>query len=1122
MLVTTPASNDTVVKDLFIKDNVIKTAAGCYIEYNMNLMTNLKDSSITGPAYTSPTYVKFKKLFPIDSMIKPFRPITSGIKYAILGDLPVKSWGSPKNNTTPLNYRIYIPGKDTSYQYWISEKGQGTGLTPLSITYPKKILVNKIVVKFEVSHDKPATWTVSAKLNSGALETIKTGTSSNIPGFVAGSYNAGVINLYYTGTSWSLNESDLNPNAYKEYTNIQLAFTAAANTGYVAVTEFSPRWVKDISSSVVDFSFTKEASSGSEDVLPVGYVSANSFTLNLNNYNTSTPQIINYSKDDAFVFDASKIYIYKQVEMKPFFKIYHSAGTYGTADATFKSLDKYDILSQGTYFVDNWTMSEFNDVNVVCLDAAKILQETIAPPILCDNYSVIAILRTLLDSIGFTSYKFNLTDSDQSIITPDFWWSDETKTVWSVIQELCRDVQMTAVVDENNILQFYTREYMYTSNNKSVAWNFTQSQKTIGSKVYRPNIIDLNKKLLPVANQVKITWQAVATSNYDKSAAPLWRSNTSVLSASALILDLNATDKSLYNVDTGDVVAGSQKYIWLNPISSSFEQMTTLNSYNGYLVVDNEIIEYDAIQYIYTPLAGGAQQSVDIMSESDIKRYRSLAGPNSLDFQSSKAYRIKTRGAFNTTPAAHSASDSQVASWTAKSTDFKTATAIKAGTSAKKDKFTNNKSLYVLSKDPNDKDIKKYSIAYKKFAGLDTTSTYYAFGTTLFFDSNIDTGNASGGFMFFADDTGLNGYYINIDTTSNAAAYGSKEFKIRKIKNGVIQTLPDSQSASSSSLNGVYDLESYKIDVFVKYTPPQSPASLSKPATVEIKAYINGFQISAVDKYLLSTNGKSPDNLIPAPDKTVTLVCNTGTINFDYIYGIPIAKDYYDQSKLFSVYNGQFSDLITKSLLSEAITGSVNLQTEIPRGGFLEEFGTVARELRYINTKYSSPPQAAYPLYASTSINQLANVIYSKLSTFGAEVYVLNNSGTSIPLDDGASTSFYVLGKTINQTGSSEYTNHELSKYAVQEPVSFASSWIQKESDAIALASWIESVWSKKQEVVNLTVFGNPFLSIGDIIAIDYEYNGLSYNTQKFVITSISHTYSMGLETTISCRTLVS
>ena len=233
-------------------------------------------------------------------------------------------------------------------------------------------------------------------------------------------------------------------------------------------------------------------------------------------------------------------------------------------------------------------MSEFNDLNVVCLDAAKILQETIAPPILCDNYSVIAILRTLLDSIGFTSYKFNLTENDQSIITPDFWWSDETKTVWSVIQELCRDVQMTAVVDENNILQFYTREYMYTSSNKSVAWNFTQSQKTIGSKVYRPNIIDLNKKLLPVANQVKITWQAVATSNYDKSAAPLWRSNASVLSASALILDLNATDKSLYNVDTGDVIAGSQKYIWLNPIASSFEQMTTLNSYNGYLVVDNE------------------------------------------------------------------------------------------------------------------------------------------------------------------------------------------------------------------------------------------------------------------------------------------------------------------------------------------------------------------------------------------------------------------------------------------------------------------------------------------------------------------------------------------------------
>ena len=236
---------------------------------------------------------------------------------------------------------------------------------------------------------------------------------------------------------------------------------------------------------------------------------------------------------------------------------------------------------------------------------------------------------------------------------------------------------------------------------------------------------------------------------------------------------------------------------------------------------------------------------------------------------------------------------------------------------------------------------------------------------------------------------------------------------------------------------------------------------------------------------------------------------------------MPITEEDFKKDKTFAIYDGQFSAAFIATMFGQQISNS-QLQTAAPSTGVLEEFGTVAREIRHVKIQYENPPRPAYPIYASTSTNQLAKVIYSKLQTFNADVYAINNSGTSVPLDDGGTTSFYILGKTINSSGSVSYTTNGPNQYTVVEPAAFSSTWIQKESDAVNLAQWIENVWSNKQSVINLSIFGNPFISVGDIIAIDYPYNNLDYQTQKFIVTNVSHSYNEGLETSISCRTLVS
>jgi hypothetical protein len=627
------------LQDVLKQSTTVKTGVGCLVEYNMNLLTNLDADNITGPSYAVVNGKEaYKKIFPLDTIIKSNRPPFAGVRYAIFGDIVSTDYRDPRTTTYPINYRMYYPGLDTIYKYWVSNVGAGG---TIAITYPKTIIANKIVVKFEISHAVPPTWDVYGTPVGGSEGLLTSGTSSDIPSFSSPT-TAGVLTLYYTGSAWTTNASLHNVSSYVSLTSIKLTFGGVASK-YIGVIEFSPRWVKDISDYVVNLNIDKESSSDSSDIIPVGQITANSLTMQLNNYNTSAMQILAYETADAFAFDPAKTYLYKHIELKPFFKIYHSNGALGT------SPNKYDNVYQGTFYIDSFKINQYNDVNLVALDGAKILQETLCPPVLCENYSVTAIIRRLLDNIGFTNYNFNLTATDKSIISPNYWWADDTKTVWQAIQEVCRDTQMTALFDENNILQFYSREYMYTA--RTVDWEFTSA--TDGTTL--ANVISLEKNELPSANQVKILWKSAVTSNYEQNADVLWKSDTTFLGAAALTADMDST-----NVVDGTPIV----YISLKPlVTTEYENVQSLYSFNGYLAIEEEIVEYDGIEYEYIDLSNNKQIQL-MTTSSDIAKYRGLALPGGENFKPSGKYKIKNRGAFGTIPAPHRAgTDAQTSSW---------------------------------------------------------------------------------------------------------------------------------------------------------------------------------------------------------------------------------------------------------------------------------------------------------------------------------------------------------------------------------------------------------------------------------------------------------------------------
>jgi hypothetical protein len=424
-------------------------------------------------------------------------------------------------------------------------------------------------------------------------------------------------------------------------------------------------------------------------------------------------------------------------------------------------------------------------------------------------------------------------------------------------------------------------------------------------------------------------------------------------------------------------------------------------------------------------------------------------------------------------------------------------------------------------------DSTTYTVSQKAFDSITpslvtsnsyTGISYYAFGTTFFMDDSQENPLQCGGLAFAVGPGGKTGYFIELDTTPDAIYGNSKNINIFKSSQitedgktfGVKIKLKDEYVNNVSTLNAVYGGRAFNIDVKIK-------AYSNK---VEIKIWINGYLITAVDTYgPVSTNRTVANNLIPITNN-VGIFAKKGTCYFDYVYGMSITKEQYEMDTYgINRYTGQFSkDLISMAFGDLTFTGLSN--QAIPSNS-IDEFGTTVRELHYVKLKFEKRP--SMPIRFSTGNNQYASIVAQKLSNYEAEAFVLNNASTPIPLQDGTSASFYIIGNTIDSSGQLENIIETTAKdYVKKEPFIFESKWIQSNEDANALGNWIKDNAINKGSVVDMEIFGNPVVCPGDVISIFYPYQGYAVNnTVKFIVNTVTQSYTgNGLSTNISCRSL--
>lgn len=1085
-------SNST--RDLLKTGSSISTSVGATLEYNLNSM--VEHITATSSAVANPYTNAFKKLFPIDTIYKPFRPLSPGIKYLVHTnnntDTPLNSFERPRDVALGSKPRLYYPGPDTVYKYWLAPKNTNINISleyfsDAAKTIAKLVPANKIVARFETNHDRPTSWTISGVKQDNTTITAS-GTLIN---------SSGEATIYYNGSTWSTTE----PTTYTSTQYLKkISLTAVnSNTGkFIGVIELAPKWVLPIDSDIVSLSINKETTADDNSIVPVGTITANYMSLSLMKPHTTSRSITEYNINNAI--DNTKIYLFKNVSVRPHINI-------GNGITSEKVI-------QGTFYVSSWSLSEFGDASIEATDAAKILQDTLCPQILVQDSPVTSIIKRILDSVGFSTYKINVKKTgslvdDDSIPSLAFWWSDGDKTVWDVLQELCRDIQMNAFVDENNVLNFYSRNFIYDNSVES-KWTFTSEEIKNGSVVdYAPNILSLSSREMFSGNQVRVRYRTAYVATNQESSQPLWTSETSYLGAGALSTDI--TDSSqIFQLEPSTI--------------NSVRPDKVLDQFSGYVLIGGEIIEYDGLWYQYVPASGGAPSRVLIKNQSDIYKYSALSKPGYKNFYPTGEYNIKTRGALTTSKSDHKKSPDSYINKSGESDPNKfnlynitlatpDIAKLKPGVGyitspANSTGTTSTKSF--LSVSNLDRDKKTFDIAVKSFGSVDTSKSYFACGTRMFFDSQLTSPEQVGGIGFCLDQTGKNGYYVIIRTTAFAGL--QKDIMLVRVRDNKLTVLKDSQQTTPKTLSGIYSGSSYNVDVLVK-RESTGPSTFKNTITV----FINGFKITASDSGSDAIGGYVPPMAIT---KNVGLHCGQGVVYFEYVYAKSIDEAEYNKNSLAPVYqyNGVYSDDTVSMLYGDIIYNNGN--TSVDQSGSLVEFGTIAREIRRVKDSYDED-RPAIPIQFRTALNRYATVLDSRLQPFSSEAYVLNNTSSSIILHDNNYTSFYLLGNSIQRSpGVIDYDTDQSDNSNPKESVIFDSSWIQSEEDAKSLAEWIKSNTLNKGSFLDLRVFGNPILSAGDIVSINYPILGMSQNSVKYIITRCSLDYSEGVSTSISCRAI--
>lgn len=1032
-------------------------------EWNHNRYT--KVTTVDNYQYDEKTNGYDLDMYPIETIIEPVRP-TAGLLKARAGEGAVVQGYSD----TVRGYRTYTADPSSKYKYWTGPAQANT--TPYSgggytlpepvrphIIYESPVLTNKIYICIEDSWARPQKWDIQITTNGTTWTTIASDIVTN---------DKGQVILYLQDdTSWS---STLNRNNAINIRGIKLVVNSMNRiNSWFNLVELGARLEKDLSDRIIDFSVGNEL--GDTDfITPMGTISSNSGSITLSNI------------DGIFNYDNV------------------SSPYHGLIDANVKFMIDFGIdvsnwggsgveyIRMATMYSDTWGGNE-EQSSISLKDASKFLQEVKPLPELMENVTIGMAIWRMLDSVGFIDYEYTRSAEVASNQIP-FYWTDDEKTVWDNIQDLCRVTQTAVYFDEHGILQIKTRDSAFNKT-APVSWTFDYAQN--GSKM--PDIVSLDTSSNYEANKVTVKYQKTNLAQ-DAQGRPIseivWQpEETIVLRSSALTTAITKTDMRFW-IDKKDITD------W---------------PYEGMVNVRGELIKYKGKGYRYYPKGGSYTGNID--TDTVFKVIYSSDEKLQIDNELSSSVhgwrnyftgymKVEERGYDSTTAQDHPLIQEV---WLSNGSYF----GLAGGTQ----KLWNGGTKFM----PTDSKLRLQSTGkkatgnhwYTARRGAWTGESPKFIGTRLMFPSNPKGKHTAAGIWVWGNTAQNNMYAIDIKCTKNIDRKTHNEVRVLKRKNGTVTQIGGKGAVVAIDYDRWYD-----VDVVVT-------------STARFTVFINGSPVMNV-----IDNGTD----IPISGRAGLYVRGDCVTDFEYFYMMAdggIQETDLDNSSYLDLIKGgyysnqYYRDFVTRTRVAQKRRGKKTIKyTQWYDQRYFDEFGQQVHEYRPYTITFDKFPVLYSSLYVSNE-SQIVTDEYVH-NPFGAH-FVIANASRFNSIVNGEDTITYgadnsvdqkimITGRTIQQAEATDYvvTDDQAIKARGEIAIEFSSPWIQSEAAAKALGDWIVNNWSEPCDEVSIEVFGNPLIQIGDVIAVNYPPKNMTASTHKYFVIGVDQSWDNGLSTELKLR----
>jgi len=366
--------------------------------------------------------------------------------------------------------------------------------------------------------------------------------------------------------------------------------------------EFSPRLVADVTDRVSTFNISRTLADLGSKTLPIGDVLVSTGSIELNN------------NDGAFSHESTETilsgYLFNGVK----FNFYETVKRPVEDDTTIPLKTLY---SQGF----PQATGNFDSVSIALRDAYSFLESEQAPELFLQDISVSFAVTMLLDSIGYSNYKFLRLPGENETIIPFFFVAPD-RSVADVLKDLAIATQTSMWFDEKNEFCVASKNWVLPSNDDRAASGVLAGDNVYdenGVLVSLANIINLSSDEKRVANDGKINYteryiqrskasleQAMHTNRWSSwvyKPTMLWEA-----SAEENLRDYNttATEGKSYNlaaIPLETLIPDNEPYVnnsgmLIDNIIDFGEAITWLSRANGYFYANGEIIKFDAIEYV--------------------------------------------------------------------------------------------------------------------------------------------------------------------------------------------------------------------------------------------------------------------------------------------------------------------------------------------------------------------------------------------------------------------------------------------------------------------------------------------------------------------------------------------